>query len=681
MLEVRNGMTGGTVNGQLVQANQVNLVTSEAAWPHQVGVIPTVADAFQPRGLVDLITAGRAVVLSGMGGIGKTQLAAHHAHEQLRGGQVDLLVWVTAGSRQAVQQTYAQAAAELGVPDLLAWLNTTTRRWLVVLDDLQDPADLRGLWPPVTAIGRTVTTTRRRDPALRTADRQVLPVDLFSAAESLAYLTDRLALHDLTEPDDHLAALATDLGHLPLALAQAAAYLIDLTDTGLTAAHYRTLLADRRPLATLAPTPSALPDDQEATLAAVLALSLARADAVTEGLATPMLRLMSVLDPNGIPVNVLTADGARCYLRENGEADAPAVIRALHRLSLADRIPAADQWHPELLRVHVLTQRAAFETVSDEAGRTKLLRHAVGALLSAWTDMGARLGFLGYLRANSASLRPHHPDLLGDDAGRSLALVEAVATSMTEDSSAATEFYHELLNRAVARLGPEHPFVLVVRRECARKGDHAAQDLELLLADQRRLLGERHIETLQTRQMLAKTVGDATAELEVSRRILKKQIRLFGRRAPVVLATRSQIAQLESVAEPARELALLEELLAAVDETNGPGRLMAVNIRRRMAALLLSTDESDATHARLVALADEVSRAVGPDSREGLQARFAVAAGLLRTKGVEAGHDAFRDLAADAVRVLGPEDELTRSLARMFELTGTCLADPHDPPV
>ncbi|WP_199444404.1 hypothetical protein [Umezawaea beigongshangensis] len=64
---------------------------------------------------------------------------------------------------------------------------------------------------------------------------------MFTAAESAAFLQARLAL------DPTLASgaeeLAADLGHLPLALAQAAAYL---TDRELSCAAYRRRFADRR---------------------------------------------------------------------------------------------------------------------------------------------------------------------------------------------------------------------------------------------------------------------------------------------------------------------------------------------------------------------------------------------------------------------------------------------------
>jgi len=62
---------------------------------------------------------------------------------------VELWFWVTAGSREAIVSGYARLAADLtgveesvpedGAQRLLEWLAATLARWLIVLDDVQNP--------------------------------------------------------------------------------------------------------------------------------------------------------------------------------------------------------------------------------------------------------------------------------------------------------------------------------------------------------------------------------------------------------------------------------------------------------------------------------------------------------------------------------------------------------------
>ncbi|WP_444963934.1 hypothetical protein [Nocardiopsis sp. M1B1] len=95
------------------------------AWPIRVGTIPEEADHFQRRAIADQLDAaldrfGAVVlrqVLSGAGGVGKTQLAARHARSQREiatpDRMVDMLVWSDASSREQITYAYAQAARSL----------------------------------------------------------------------------------------------------------------------------------------------------------------------------------------------------------------------------------------------------------------------------------------------------------------------------------------------------------------------------------------------------------------------------------------------------------------------------------------------------------------------------------------------------------------------------------------
>jgi hypothetical protein len=181
------------------------------SWPHRIGVVPPVADGYQRRDVAAELdrelTAGRPAiatqVLAGLGGIGKTQLAAAYAEKLWAAGELDLLVWIAAASQEALLAGYAQAAwdvtdpAEGEPPDerakrFLAWLAGTERRWLVVLDDLTDPRHLNGLWPGGPA-GRVLVTTRRQDAVLTGGGRRLVEVGPFSAVEAIGYLSARLA--------------------------------------------------------------------------------------------------------------------------------------------------------------------------------------------------------------------------------------------------------------------------------------------------------------------------------------------------------------------------------------------------------------------------------------------------------------------------------------------------------
>ena len=251
------------MSGQAIQGDTIRQ-PGPVAWPVFSGLMPPLADSYVPRtesgltladGLhpgetVVLVTADEAArALDAMGGTGKTQLAAAIAHTLWGRQAVELIVWVTASSRDAVLTSYAQALGDVGVPGtsggasaaashFLAWLAGTTRPWLAVLDDLTDPAVLEGLWP-WGASGRVVVTTNRPDTALEAHGPRVVEVGPFSHREGLNYLSGKLH----AEPDQRVGAvdLAIELGFLPIALAQAGALI---AEAGIDCREYRARIVE-----------------------------------------------------------------------------------------------------------------------------------------------------------------------------------------------------------------------------------------------------------------------------------------------------------------------------------------------------------------------------------------------------------------------------------------------------
>ncbi len=204
------------------------------AWPVRSGLVPPLAEGFIARtetvpGLEAALVPGAVVALvpgKTAGGVrdwpgscGKTQLAVYLAGSLWQSRDVGLLAWVDAASRASVLSGYGQAAAKLGLDHagdaeavaarFLAWLEGTSRPWLVVLDDLHDAADLDGLWPAGTA-GRVLITTADAAAVSGEPGVLVVAVPAFSIREALSYLSGRLT----TDPDQRSGAidLAGELG-------------------------------------------------------------------------------------------------------------------------------------------------------------------------------------------------------------------------------------------------------------------------------------------------------------------------------------------------------------------------------------------------------------------------------------------------------------------------------------
>ena len=192
-----------------------------------------------------LRTAGRAVLsqtqaISGLGGVGKTQTVLEYAHQYR--GDYDAVFWISAASELELRTEYAQIAARLGLPHdagdaegamraARRWLESSPdRRWLLVFDNADDPQVLKvlqGWLPSGSPSGHMLVTSRAR---VLEALGLVSPLALATlpAAESTAFLLKRTGREQAGAGEVTGAAeLARELDGLPLALEQAAAYVLD----------------------------------------------------------------------------------------------------------------------------------------------------------------------------------------------------------------------------------------------------------------------------------------------------------------------------------------------------------------------------------------------------------------------------------------------------------------------
>jgi tetratricopeptide (TPR) repeat protein len=167
----------------------------------------------------------RALVLQGLFGIGKTQLAIEYAHRYA--SQYDLIWWIPCdtieraiGSLAELERHFrtgrpphqpGQGRFKAMFDDLR--VGRPYRRWLLIFDDANEPEEISGLIPP--GDGHILITSRnnRWD-----TFEEMLEIEVFTRPESVEFLRSRIRW--LTEVDAH--RLADAVGDLPLILEHAA---------------------------------------------------------------------------------------------------------------------------------------------------------------------------------------------------------------------------------------------------------------------------------------------------------------------------------------------------------------------------------------------------------------------------------------------------------------------------
>ncbi len=313
--------------------------------------------------------------ISGLGGIGKTQIAIEYAYRYHQDYQA--VLWARAETREDLIASYSVIATLLNLPEqqagdqeitiaaVKAWLQKNST-WLLILDNADELDLLPPFLPPVPG-GHVLLTTRAWD-MRRLATRlevETLPVEqgALLLLRRAALLPPDGTLEQASADERRLAsALTTELGGLPLALDQAGAYL-EATGMSLeeyqriSQTHRRTLLNERRSLV----------EDHPASVATTWSLSFARVEARNPA-AADLLRICAYLAPDAIPETIFTR-GAKHLddLLAPVASDAflfSQAIEALRASSLLTRDPRM-----KTLSIHRLVQAVLRDTLPTEDER------------------------------------------------------------------------------------------------------------------------------------------------------------------------------------------------------------------------------------------------------------------------------------------------------------------------
>ena len=662
------------------------------SWPVRSGTVPALADGYTPRletapPLAAVLPAGAAAALvpdrtAGPGpagsaspdwlrSSGKTQLAAAWAESLWESRSLDLLVWVQATSRASVLSGYAAATAAVTARDqaiscesvaaqFLSFLDETSRSWLVVLDDLADPADLDGLWP-AGRNGRVLMTCA--DAAAIPRGVKVLPVGPLNPRETVGYLTARLSAN----PGQRLGAidLIRAMGSEPAALGQAGAVIASST---MSCHQYREHFVARQQQLTASPGPP------PPAAAVTWTLSFERASQLAPGPVEPPLALAALLDGHGIPEAVLTAPAAIGYLNggdvtQAGRDRARAALAALEQVGL---VTVAPETEPPTVRISPVLQ-AALRAAMPERVTAQAIQVAADALLQAWPDTETQGWPACGLRSCTAALRQIAGNRLWADgchpvlfqAGRSLdragltgpavdhwsdlaatsdqllgaghphtilagqRLAEAYLAADRPDQ--AVTWFHRLADTRAVELGPDHEDVIGARLRhghalvAAGQPRAAASVLESVLADYERVCGPEHAGTLGARDELAAAylaAGRHSEAITSYRRSLADRERAQGSRHPQTMATRQGLAaSFLASGQPKEAVSAYKRVVADRERALGPDHLDTNRARYDLGGAYQQVGKTVAAERVYEQARAGFERALGPRHPDALRSR------------------------------------------------------------
>jgi tetratricopeptide (TPR) repeat protein len=456
--------------------------------------------------------------IAGLGGVGKTSLAVEYAYRQ--SSQLDVVWWLRAEKPATLLGDFTGLASALELPETAQsdpslvvrgvhrWL-ADHDRWLLVFDNANRPEELTPLLPPAGR-GQVLVTSRW---AAWGEWARPMQLKVMSRKEAVAFVGRRTGTTD----EQIAAALAEAMGDLPLALAEAAAY-IEQTQLGLY--NYLRLVQERAvDLFGLRQ-----PTGAQRRVATVWSLSLERVREEAPG-TEALLDLCAFLAPEDIPRDLFSEHAAvlpeelrelagdlLAYNEALGVLGGYSLVTVtptslgLHRLVQAVIRARLDQKEVRWARVAIELIDAAFPVKSWEVAKWAACQRILPHLLAV-TEHAERL------------------DIAGDVTSR---LLDRASTYLRGRGQPAEAL--PLAKRALTvteqALGPDHPTVGdrhdELGRALSQAGDYqgARQQLERALAihksaygpDDRRV-GADHNELGIVLQQLGDLTG-ARAELE-----------------------------------------------------------------------------------------------------------------------------------------------------------------------
>lgn len=662
---------------------------------------------------------GRVAVVTGLGGVGKSALALKYAHDRRETAPA---WWVAAGSPTEIDNGLAnlmyvlqpELAGSLPMAEAarraVRWL-ITHHDWLLVLDDVTNPADVDPLLSDLACgHGRTLVTTRLSYGWHRPGTT-VIRLGPLAPNAAAALLTELLRQAPSTARPAELSDirdLAFELGGLPLALTLAGAYLCE---SGVTVAAYRRLLAEHFDIAGGSDSWARLLED---------AISLALAAVADRPDALPLLRVLSWYSHEPVPVDLLLGSSGPA---ETGVTQALRVLAAHGLVRLGDETVSVHRHVQTLVRTaddrdpfrsaEVIAQALAIATtlldeyappvhessswprwqsllphitaLADRSAPeydTPVTAHLLNRTGLFLCEQGNPGGALTFLERSHEAYR----HALGDDHHAALAALGnfAGALQAAERIDEAVVTFRQVLDTCGRVLGPDHAFTLSSRADLggallARGDIHSAVSLlEDALVRNERAFGTNHPSSLSVTANLAyahQVAGRPEQAIPLLKRVLDGRQQTLGNNHPSTLVTRHNLASAYHAAgELAQAVPMLEENLSARLHVLGGDHPETLTSRNSLAYALLSAGRLNLALPMLQGVLTDRERVLGPDAPDTITSRSNLAAAFWTNGDLSQAAELFEQTVEDCLKRLGTDHPDTlaarHNLAGVYRATG-----------
>ena len=458
---------------------QVNQTSKAPSFP---GALPAVWNIPYPRNpyftgreellrrLAAALRGGETVgisqpqAVSGLGGVGKTQIALEYAYRYYQ--DYDTVLWTRADTQEALISGFVVFAGLLQLPvqeerDQLKivqavkhWLASHTR-WLLLLDNSDELALVRDYLPPASR-GHTLLTTRAASLGRLAHPIEVDALDNEPGALLVLRRTYRLdpeaPLEQAQEGERAIAMqISQELGGLPLALDQAGAYI---EETQCSLADYLPLYRSQR-AALLTERGGLVPDHPE-PVATTWSLSFAQVEQ-RSAVAADLLRVCAFLHPDAIPEEIITEGATKLGPHLQTIAQNPLTlnqaIAVLLSYSLVKRQP-----EEHLLSLHRLVQAVLKDGMNASTSHQWAERvvQAVNAALPDDVEYRTYTRYERCLTHTQVCARLIEQEQLTSVAARRLLFQSGLYLEKHARYAEAEAFYQQSLHIMEDVLGPDH---------------------------------------------------------------------------------------------------------------------------------------------------------------------------------------------------------------------------------